>query len=441
MKNRLGRRLAASSIFGGLEVILEKIYTTLLFVIVVRALPREEIGIISVAQSWVLVILLLNFLPFRSLIRDHAKFKDRLAENISAYIYFWFFQAVVLILIAGGGVAVLAQLRGERLLGLVILAMAMQMQFQSFQWLSKVAFFIHYRQSYVTGMTMVLGAINLAAALVFLQRPSLWGYVLLMLGLNALAAGVWLFQLVRRLGVPLLPPKDAIAIIQHGLFSYGIWHHFQSVLFDVILLIDPLVLWFFAPYQDIGDYGIAQRINSLLLILPGVLANNLELGTAASGSNGAEKTMTQKFLLASAGLGISQFLFLLIGGKLLLKILFDVNPNGPVYSYMIIMGIGVMILNFARPLMGRLNAKAYLGLITRDVFLPACIAAISAYALLASQWGPLGTAYGNIFAYGFLAFLLVRATLRYTPFQPDLHANEPDPSKEDLLIKLPDLRE
>lgn len=420
-----GRTVVHNTGFALADLVLSKVGNVAVFVLLVRLLSGPEIAAIGVAGGYIVFVAWLDVSPVRVLLRDYPRVAaDRAARDslFSGLTWFFLLQVAVIALLA----AVLQStlIPTVRLPGMSLLFWALTIDFVAlaFQDWIKMVFFADLRQSRATVISTFVGAARLATYALLLLNPSLGLYSAL-LALTALAAMVvWGVAFRREYPFRLAADRKAVQAVARSVTDYGLWDHLNRMSIDTLLLIDTVILSWLALYEGLDAYTIALRFTSMLFLVPNQIRRGLQLGLSYARDERSTATTCGAGILANTVVSLGQLLVIWLAGPLILHLLFGAAATEQVFRLTLIITVGATILNLVGPLLAAANNLCSLREMFLRVFLPSAAIGTAGYLVLGWQYGTIGVAYGNIFAYAVLAGGVALFSLRRLDLRPDFRS-------------------
>lgn len=418
-ESSFSKKIFSNTTFAIFDQIAYKIGTVVAFIILVRLLQAESIAVIGIASGYMIVIGYLDISLVRVLLRDYPKIaRDPEERNLhfTAYMLFVALQGAVMLLVALFMEAVI--LRPLGLPGLLFLYTALTFEFMAlmFQDWIKLVFFTDLQQVFATKISALVTAVRLASYGLIFFAPSLDTYSWLLIVVSIGAMALWGFVFVRRFDFRPVFSRRIGDVLKHALGSYGIWDHLNRIAADTLFNVDTAILAYFTTLQVIGDYSIALKFTSLLLLLPRQLQRSLQVVLANYEVDRERFSAINTFFKANLLLSLAQLAGFVLFGKLLIRLMFgDVNIAG-IYHYTIIISLGITVLSIAHPFMAVINNFTSLKRAFLWVSLPALVGGLAAFT--AGSWlgGAEGMAWAKVGVFVGMALGMAFFARRYFHF-------------------------
>lgn len=427
-----GKKILSNTVFSLLDLILTKSSTVLIFVLLVRLLPEQDIAAIGICTGYLVFIAYLEVGASRVLLRDYSKIaenKHKRNQLFTALILFWLFQTLIMLFICLGlHLFVLSKLK---ITGISFLFFALTIDFiaLSFQDSVKTALFSSFQQFTATRVNFFSIILRCLSCILLIFYPSLnlYSYILIFISSFNFILWSWIFHSTFKFH-PIFAQSTFTTLIR-SLNSYGVWDHLNRMSIDTLFMIDLVILSWFASTHEISSYTIALRVTSLLFIIPLQFQRSLQLTISNYDDNAKIDRAINSGIKITFLISILQLLFMIFCGTLLLNLLFGETVNQNLIQYTIIVSIAVAIMNFSWPFLSIVNNLCNLREVFFSVFLISLIFGIIIYMITAYLWGALGVAYGNIINYLFLLSALIIFTRKKYPFSFNLKVLDIDEKK------------
>jgi O-antigen/teichoic acid export membrane protein len=421
---KLGRRLAANTGAALVDLILNKVTNTIVFIVLVRVLGTDQIAAIGVAMGYLVLVAYLDISPIRILLRDYPKYQhDDRGRNrlLTALLVFWMGQAVAILMLAGAIAALLMSRHDLPDMGLLFVAMACDYLAMSLGTWIKTVFYSGLRQGIATVMSLVIAAARLLAFGLLFLRPTLNTYSIVLIVMAAAACIAWLIFFVVVFHYRPIIDRHSLGSLWHCLTDYGAWDHLNTMAIDTLFLIDTVILsWIVMSrpdaHQQIADYSIALRFTSLLFLIPMQLRRGLQVAIANSPDRRRQVEAVNMVIKFSAMVAMAQLLGVWVVGESLLGILFGAGSNANVVLYTRLITVGITILAITLPLLSVVSNLSSLRRAFFQVFLPVLIVGLAVYVAATLLGGAAWLAGANIVVYACMAIGLMVFTVRNCPF-------------------------
>lgn len=400
--------------FSMMSTILTKVMGVVSFLVVVRLLPRSDIGLIGVIAGYTAMLGFLALGPEAVLVRDFPKIKDRLNDYLSGFIRFWFFRSIVVMIIAGAIALWLYFFFHDISFPIYMIGIAISINMTQFEQIIKEVFYVDFKQKIATKMTFALEVISFGMLLSLFFYGYILVYILVIVLSSIINACIWFYLLRKHYHFHFMPhTKD---IIKVSILDYSLWAHLSNSFMSLVYRIDTFILSFFVGLSAIGNYTIALEIGNFFFIIPRLLQKSVMIGTVNLKNperlNDVISIFVKYFLLLS----IAQVAGFLLLGRWIVALFTDTAVED-IYLYSLLIVTGVSILNVFRPISTIINTHASMKKGFYFVYLPASVISIAIYYYMALTYGVLGVAIGNIFAFSILSLFIIVFVQRSFPLK------------------------
>jgi O-antigen/teichoic acid export membrane protein len=417
------KKIFQNTAFALIDTLFMKITTTIVFILLVRLLPKEDIAKIGVATGYVVLLTYFNIGAIRVLYRDYAKFdknSNDLMQFLTAIFVSWFLQSIIMLICCQ--ILQVFVFSGRNVHGLSFLFWGLTIEFIAFtfqEWI-KVIFFTNFKQSIVTRLSFFLNLIRLASYGILLVWPSLENYSRILIVTSFANCIVWTTLFQRHFHFRPIVDRHLTIILLNCLKGYSLWDHFNRVVIDTLFTIDIVVLSWFGKFNDVANYTIALKFTSLFFLIPMQLGRSLQITLSNLMENQKRYEAINGFIKINAAISFAQMVFVIVFGGWVIQFLFGAGIDKDVWLYTIIISFGVTIMNLGYPLISVINTFCDLRKVFLMVFLPALFLGILLYIFSAFLWGGLGLSVGNIVIYSLIVCAISIYTIKYYRFPLEL---------------------
>lgn len=337
-------------------------------VIAIKTLAPAEYGVIGSALGLMAVIGWVNLAPEDVLWRDYPGLRDRLAQHLGAFVWFWWLKLAAVAVLAGVFAVVIA--RGNWPVAAAVFAAAVGWQALTALTLVEVPLFAGLDSR--AGAVLVLAVRGVWLALLV---PNFWFqsllYYLIALGTYAgVTVGMSFWQLRSRWGVRLgIGHREAWPIVWQAIVEFTLWLHLigrtRIFLQRGLLAILSLAGLSLAV---LGQITVAVNLVSFALILPGVLENVAAVRFAHQPAS--RRRQLTRFLGFGAAVAALQFAVAAGYGRWVLEAL-NVHPD--VFVPFMVLLAGASVLAAAGPALAYAMCYRPMRLVFLRVYLPAAV--------------------------------------------------------------------
>lgn len=410
--------LKAALGYSAIESVGSRIFDFATLWILLNTLPTTDLAQFGLATSALFFFNFIFVAPETALLRYQKKWasEGRLSDNISSFIVFslikiavhyilalstyWYFGYIHWFIYAVIFSAITQQIQLAEIARIFMRMDLLQDRVAKFELFSKVALCI--------------------ACLIVFKFPSLKCYFLIYFIWSLIIALCWLKQLADRVNIKFIGVKTAMNNVIESMLGFSFWSHIGGVLTFYIYNSNLLYLHMFSASEvDVALYTAVSKVANLFFVIPMFFQSFIPVVLSNSGMSADVKF--RKILLANATLSLMQFIFFLVLGWLLAPFfgVKDVGRGHDFYVLGIIVNVGILLLNFSRPLSTYLLMQSSPRGIIAKVSIPSALLASAVYALGASQAGVYGCAIGSVLAYGFMALMLMTLYLKHKKLSAD----------------------
>ena len=420
-KLSLSQKIINNTTYALVDLILTKLGTTVVFIFLVRLLPEKDIASIGISMGYIVLLAYFDVGPIRVLLRDYPELKDDKEDRDQLLTALFLFMGLqVLAIITVYFLLILFVINNLGIQGLSFLVFGMTIDFLGLMiqgWI-KTVFYADFQQPFATKISFFFTLARLLCCSILFLSPSLNSYIWILITTSLANCILWIVVFQWRFSFHPAINRKIPDVIKHSLKSYGLWDHLNRMVIDTLFTIDTAILSWFAIGQlsDIGNYTIALKFTSLFFIIPMQLHVSLQVTLSNYKEDKNRFEAINTFLKLNSIISFAQLLFIFVGGKWLIRLLFGANINEDVIYYTIIIGIGVTIMNLSIPLLSVINNLCNLRKAFLRVFLTSIVLGVIIYIFTAACWGTKGIAFGNIVAYFILSVSLIIFTKRNYPF-------------------------
>ena len=355
-------------------------------VIAIKTLAPGDYGVIGTAVGVMAVLGFVSLAPEDILWRDLPKLRDRLAEHLAAYLWFWLVKLAVVAAVAAGYCLLYGRVHHSGTVAALVFGIVCALQLLSSSALVEIPLFAGLQQQ--RGATFVVGVRGLWLALLV---PNFWLHSLpYYLGALTVYAGVttaisfWLLH--RKFGVNLsLRARNAWPLVRAAIVEFSAWLHLVGRARVFLGRGDLAILGALGvTLTALGEYTVAINLVGFALLLPGVLEN-----VAAVTFAHAPATRRQQLwrLSVIAGLlAVGQFGAGALFGRPVLRLLHVANAE-TVFGIFLTLLAGTAVLTLASPALAYAMCFRRMRTVCARVWLPAALVFAVAVWFTARRWG------------------------------------------------------
>jgi hypothetical protein len=379
------------------SVLWSKLVDAAAVIILIRALPREDYGIVGLAAGWLVALGFLNLAPENILWRDYRKMQPSLPKFLGACAWFAILKTVVFCLLAF--VVALAHygVYREPMLLAYLPAAALFGGVTTLAFIFELPLVVGFHYRGVAALTMVLRAGWLVLLATLFWRPSLS----CLMGISAVYYGVhvaaW-FVTYRRHGSIRWrqPPAELREIIVAVVREFVIWQHLASaarafLLRGALALLGLLGI----ALADVGNYLVAVNVAAFALILPGVFEMAAAAGLAHSANAANDARIVRRTSAWNFAVTALQLVLFALMGEWLLRFLVR-NEAAVVMPFAWPLLLGASLFGLQTPALAFAIARAQPAALFWRVYLPTALVAIAGFCIGAVRWGLVGIAWAHV---------------------------------------------
>ncbi len=387
------------------------------FFIIARLLAREDIAIIGISAGFLALLNPLLIAPESILFRNYADFNKKFHEYSSAFLTFWFFRTLVVMLAVLAGAVFFFYTKNSFLLSVYIIGAGLAINFNMLQAAIQEIFFVEFKQHTILKLNILYYSIFLLLLGVVFFKRELLVYLIILAGMSIIFGVAWALLLFRKFDFkPVFNLKKNLGLIKEIVSSVVLWTHLTGSALQIIYRADVFILSFFVSSFVTGNYTIALMFSTLFMIVPQVLQKMCLTGLARSTGTESDSKMTSSFIKYVFFLSAIQMIGYYFFGRWVLSFIAPANIE-EVFQLGFFILIGVNLFNLVRPLHSYCVARSDVKKLFLEVYLVGAVFTAVAYYLAAVMGGAIGAAQANILVYCVMAVLLVVFVVREQKFR------------------------
>lgn len=404
--------------YSAIESVGSRIFDFATLWILLNTLPTADLAQFGLATSALFFFNLIFIAPETALLRYQKKWatEDHLSDNISSFLLFSLFKIAIHYLLAMSAYWYFGGMHWF-IYALIFSAITQHIQLAE---IARINMRMDLLQERVAKFELFSKITLCLACLVLFKFSSLECYFFIYFIWSLIIALCWLKQLADRVNVRFIGVKIAMKNVIESMFGFSFWSHVSGVLTFYIYNSNLLYLHMFsASDNDMALYTAVSKVANLFFVIPMFFQSFIPVVLSNSGQNADVRF--NKVLLANGALSLMQFVFFIALGWLLAPFfgVKDVGRGHDFYVLGIIVNVGILLLNFSRPLSTYLLIQSAPREIMAKVFIPSAVLASGLYALGSYQAGIYGCAIGSALAYGFMALMLMTLYLKHKKLSAD----------------------
>jgi O-antigen/teichoic acid export membrane protein len=371
----------------------------ILSILLIRLLDREDYGIIGVVIGYFVFVNFLNISIESIILRDHKQMSKNIEKYFMNFFVFNIIKIILILIVSFVIGAALVQIY-ENIDFIYAIISATSILIAD----TIVAPLLTYstakfNQKIVTKFTSLRLVINLILSLGLFVYPTLAFVALKDFLVSGIYIFIWLLYFKRKVNLQLIFRKANLdfKFIKSIIFEYSLWTHLTGVVTTFIYKSDVFFLSFFVSLQIIGDYNIALTAANVATIIPMIIGYQNSIAISHTENDSSANRVSNTFIRISLLIGLITLLVFIFFGKVYLGIMTGQANNDLIYSYMIPIVIGLIIVKtIASPLVAYINIKSSVKGLFLHVLLPTFILTGITYLVAAILGGALAVARSNI---------------------------------------------
>ncbi|MEK6821001.1 MAG: oligosaccharide flippase family protein [archaeon] len=390
--------------FNLIQTFTTKILAAVQFAILLRLLPTADIGVYGLVAGYIGMLGLFAIAPETIFLRDFVKYKDRLAEHVSAFTVFGLVRGFVTLGVGVPLTLFIATVQPHPHLVpyflLAILAFSISLLTGPF----REAFYGNFRQGRITLVDLVSSGVSLAGMIFLYYSRDLVSFGLIQVGVAVFGLAWWYWNAKKHLGFSwkLLPGwwGDSLRALSH--FSF--WNQLTSVALRVAYQADIIILGFFAGLSTLGDYTVALTLANVFFVIPQLVQKAGILSFSRVEEKHSLRRGLGTMIRYNTILVLGQFLGFVVLGQWLIAFFGPENPD-VVWLYSLYLVGGVTLFSLARPWVAILIAKVDAKELFGKLFVWFAVLSAVVYVPVTHVYGVVGLAQANVGLYLLLGLL------------------------------------
>ena len=407
----LKSKLLDTAAFNLLETVGMKFFGVVSFAILVRLLPRSDIGLIAIVAGYLAILTPLSLSPHTVLFRDYEKMKGSLNEHVSSYLAFWAWRSVAIMAISTALSIVLFYWTNNAVLSVYLVGASVVLNLNLLQGMIADVLYVSFHQRRITKITLYTNLLMLASMGLLFFYPNVLWYLAILIAWNTATAAWWWAELRKRVAFKFQLPKDYLRNIWKSFSELSFWNHLNTSMMELIYRADTVILALFVSATAVGNYAIALTIGNAFVLIPRIIQKSTTLGLSQMEDKEKESELVSTMLKNSALLAIAQLAGFYFVGRWVIGI-FTPTQVEEIFFLTLLIGFGVSLLNVIRPLVSLNFSKTSVKKSFLEAYLPAAAASMAFYFVFTKFFGVTGTGLANIASYALLSLLIVAFTLK-----------------------------
>ncbi|NBI29330.1 oligosaccharide flippase family protein [Chengkuizengella marina] len=414
----LRKKIISSVSYGLSEKFIDILFGLIASIIMARYLLRSDYGIIGYIASIATIVQIVNLAPETFFYKKFKSFnkKEKFTFLNSYFIFNVLKSTLIVILNIAIGVFLLI-LHGDLMYLIVIIVNSFVLFIKNINAVMNIFLEVSFLQKFITRFFLISRLIRTLVLSILILIPNLYIVLLsdiVFVTIQFVLSFIYLkghFDYKFK-GVKL---KEWYSIIKKSILNFSLWAHMSGVVTNIIYRIDPFILGFFTTMTIVGNYSIALVIANYFIVVFQIIQKNTNIALANLSEDEPKKAslVVKKFIIISAVLSIIQYLCFIMFGEYLLKLYVEGNDIKIIYEYLVFILLGLSIFNTFRPLLSYLTIKHSPFKFFIYCILPSGVFTIIAYTLAAANFGAIGVAKANVFAFSFSVICMIVLLLHY----------------------------
>lgn len=384
-------------------------------IILIRLLPRENIGIIGVVAGYYAFVNIVNISMESIILRDHGKYDSDLPRIMHSFFVFNLAKSIMFFVIAIILSLFLSSIYARHDFIYAIFSITFILIADSITAPLVIYASSKFNQKLVTKISIFRAGLNLIFLLGLFLFPTLSFIAFKDFIISLIFIVTWFVIAYKHLSLTFsFRQKGDWSFIRDSFFTYSLWTHLNGVVTNVIYRSDTFFLSLYVGLTVVGNYNIALNSANIANILPMIIGyqNSVALSHA--------KEKKQIFQISNAFIKLSLFIgsvtllcFALVGKQYLWLITGERN-NEEIFFYMMCVVTGlVLVKSFASPLNAYINIHGSVVGLFRHVMVFLVLFTIILYLFSAKLFGANGLAVANIVIALVWMIFIIRETKKY----------------------------
>lgn len=412
----LAKIAATQTFYSFLQQMQMFIFGTIINIIVINILPREEYGLIGLAAGYYVILTWFAISPANILSQRYQGLREQYGDYLSK-IYTFTYLTIISLLIIGVALSIVVfNVTHSYYATIIFLAYSATQLVMLLSNLAQYLLKLEFKQQIITRLTGVIRSSEILLLLLLFLFPHAY-VVIAVTMLVAITETILFTKQLNKLEPfqKIAPIRPTLNTIWEHIKSYSLWHHLGTNLIRYMYEIDTVFLGLWASLTVVGNYSIAMKIANFTFIIPSLLQSNASILFTRLESVEKQNRALSLLLKYSAIISLLQLGLFLLFGKLYIG-LHTKSDLDVINIYAVLIVIGTTVLNTARPLISYINAYSSMRSFFLYSVLPAAIFTSIVYPISAYRYGAIGLSVGNIMCYAFWLLTMI-VYMRRTPFR------------------------
>jgi O-antigen/teichoic acid export membrane protein len=392
--------LVETTIYKVISEMFNKLFLLFMLPVIIRLLPRDEVGVIGIVAGYIALIAVGNICPENILIRNFFKVRYR-HFKLSSYLNFSLVKF---------GLMAIATLIIALFMPTPTLKTAMFLQagiifFGGLSAFFNFVYYVQLKQKLVTVIQVISQIVGIAVAFYLMTAHQSVIFYYIGLFLVSLMTVALFISFIRKdfdytgFRVDIQRQKE---IIITSLTEFSFWNYLTGFVTNIMYTISPAILAIFSGMGDVGNLTICVLITDFYFIVPMIVQGTSTIAL----SNLRKRSLVRHLMKYQFTISLITLLgFLILGNPVLLWI--SGKEESIVYTSTFMMLIFATTLNVVRPLLSKIVARYDMKKAFIKLFLPTLIFNVGSLLYLSSAYGFQGAVWGNSLSYLFFAIMIV----------------------------------
>ncbi|RCW47886.1 lipopolysaccharide biosynthesis protein [Paenibacillus prosopidis] len=386
-------------------------------ILLVRLLNIEDYGIMGVVLGYYVFVNVINISLESIILRDHKEYSNNLNKYFLNFSVFNVVKCICFIIVA----LVLAEylVKAHNNLNFFYAIVSITAILISDSIVAPIVIYTTstFKQKVVTRIAIYRSVLNILLTCGLFISPSMTYVAMKDLLVSLCYIILWIVysrKLIDYKTVMRIENFD-FHFIKKSLLGYSLWTHLNGVVTGFIYKSDTFFLSFFVSLSVIGNYNIALTSANVANIIPMIFGYQNSVALSHAKNDEHANRISNIFIRLSIYIGILTLIGFLVLGKFYLMIITGLSNVDVIYSYMIPIVAGLVIVkSFASPLNAFINIKGSVKSLFVSVHIPVFLATVLLYYLSSRYWGPQGVSLTNVVVAIIWLLLIIREIKKHS---------------------------
>lgn len=394
--------------FGFVFQIQKFVLSTIVNIIIINALPRDQYGVIGLVAGYFVFISWFLVTPESILLQQ---FKERRENDFALYVSkvfsFMVIRTIFLLVLAAIFAGILFWSQKSLLVSFAMIMYAAAQLLLSASGSLQFILKIDFQQKTITKWATIFKIVEVLMLSLLFLASNLFVYLLLIIALAFFEVCMWMLLLRREHNVQLwLPVATFMPTIKKDITTYSLWQHITQNLTKYMYEIDTVFLGMWASLTVVGNYSVALKVANFSFILPSIIQTSTMLALTRLTNPLNQNRAVNLFLKYAFFISTGQVIGFLLVGKWYIRLHTPLYVD-EIFRYTILILIGTMIINIVRPLISYVLTQSDIKKFLLQSVLPSAVISTILYVVGSYWYGATGVAAMNIASYLFWALTIV----------------------------------